>query len=85
MGRSDIYKVEFDSLYNGSLAVIEGTIQNSKNLPVEQIRLLVSRDSDNRQVGDYRPNPANGRYLLFLEAGENYTIKEVTPQSEEEP
>lgn len=85
VGRSDIYKVEFDSLYNGSLAVIEGTIRNSKNLPVEQIRLLVSRDSDNKQVGDYRPNPANGRYLLFLEAGENYTIKEVTPQSEEEP
>ncbi|WP_029510645.1 tetratricopeptide repeat protein [Marinilabilia salmonicolor] len=85
VGRSDIYKVEFDSLYNGSLAVIEGTIQNSKNLPVEQIRLLVSRDSDNRQVGDYRPNPATGRYLLFLESGENYTIKEVTPESEEQP
>lgn len=84
VGRSDIYKVEFDSLYNGSLAVIEGTIQNSKNLPVEQVRILVSRNSDNRQVGDYRPDTANGRYLLFLETDESYTIKEVTPHSEEE-
>lgn len=84
VGRSDIYKVEFDSLYSGSLAVIEGTIQNSRNLPVEQIRLLVSRDSDNKRVGDYRPNPATGRYLLFLESGESYTIKEVTPGSAEE-
>jgi hypothetical protein len=85
VGRSDIYKVEFDSLYSGSLAVIEGTIRNSGDVPVEQIRLLVSRDSDNKQVGDYRPNPANGRYLLFLEAGENYTIEEVTPESAEQP
>ncbi len=84
VGRSDIYKVEFDSLYSGSLAVIEGTIQNSKNLPVEQIRVLVSRNSDNQQVGDYRPNAATGRYLLFLESGESYTIKEVSPHSEEE-
>jgi hypothetical protein len=82
--RSDIYKVEFDSLYSGSLAVIEGTIQNSKNLPVEQIRILVSRNSDNQQVGDYRPSPSTGRYLLFLESDESYTIKEVSPQSEEE-
>jgi cell division protein FtsN len=84
VGRSDIYKVEFDSLYSGSLAVIEGTIQNSKNLPVEQIRILVSRNSDNQQVGDYRPSPSTGRYLLFLESDESYTIKEVSPQSEEE-
>jgi hypothetical protein len=84
VGRSDIYKVEFDSLYSGSLAVIEGTIKNSKNLPVEQIRILVSRNSDNKQVGDYRPSPATGRYLLFLESDESYTIKEVTPHSEEE-
>jgi hypothetical protein len=84
VGRSDIYKVEFDSLYNGSLAVIEGTIQNSKNLPAEHIRILVSRDSDNQKVGDYRPNPATGRYLLFLEAGESYTIKEMSPGNMEE-
>ncbi len=84
VGRSDIYKVEFDSLYHGSLAVIEGTIKNSKNLPVEQIRILVSRNSDDQKMGDYRPNPANGKYLLFLEAGESYTIREVTPESEEE-
>ncbi|WP_158275615.1 tetratricopeptide repeat protein [Marinilabilia rubra] len=84
VGRSDIYKVEFDSLYNGSLAVIEGTIQNSKNLPAEHIRILVSRDSDNKRVGDYRPNPETGRYLLFLEAGESYTIKEMSPEKEEE-
>ncbi|HKL31692.1 MAG TPA: hypothetical protein VJ919_04115, partial [Tangfeifania sp.] len=83
VGRSDIYKVDFDSTYNGSLAVIEGTIQNTKNLPPEHIRILVSRESDNELVGDYRPNPANGKYLLFLESGESYTIKEASPEAVE--
>lgn len=83
VGRSDIYKVDFDSTYNGSLAVIEGTIQNTKNLPPEHIRILVSRESDNELVGDYRPNPANGKYLLFLESGESYTIKEASPENVE--
>jgi hypothetical protein len=84
VGRSDIYKVEFDSLYNGSLAVIEGTIRNAKNLPVDNIRVLVSRKSDNKQVGDYRPNPATGKYLLFLETGDSYAIREVSPDTVEE-
>jgi tetratricopeptide (TPR) repeat protein len=81
VGRSDIYQVEFDSLFNGSLAVIEGTIKNSHNLPVEHIRILVSRESDHQQVGDYRPNLRNGKYLLILEAGESYTIREATPEA----
>jgi hypothetical protein len=84
VGRSDIYKVEFDSLYKGSLAVIQGTIRNAKNLPVDHIRILVSRESDNKQIGDYRPNPATGRYLLFLETGESYAIREVSPDTIEE-
>ncbi len=78
-GRSDLYEVEFDSTYEGSLAVIEGTIRNENNLPPEQIRILVARNSDNRQVGDFRPDPATGKYLLFLESGQSYTIKEATP------
>ncbi len=79
VGRSDLYEVEFDSAYEGSLAVIEGTIRNDNNLPPEQIRILVARHSDNRQVGDYRPDPSTGKYLLFLESGQSYTIKEATP------
>ncbi len=81
VGRSDLYRVEFDSLYNGSLAVIEGTIKNSLDLPAEHIRILVSRKSDDLQVGDYRPNPATGKYLLFLDSGESYTISEVSPEA----
>lgn len=80
-GRTDLYKVDFDSTFVGSLAVIEGTIKNEHNLPAEHIRILVSRQSDNQQVGDFRPNPATGKYLLFLETGENYIIKEATPDT----
>jgi hypothetical protein len=80
-GRSDIFKVEFDSLFNGTLAVIEGTIKNSKDLSDENIRILVSRESDNQQVGDYRPNPVTGKYLLFLETGHRYRIKKATPET----
>jgi hypothetical protein len=80
-GRSDIYLVEFDSTYSGSLAVIEGTISESDQASGEHIRILVSRESDNRLIGDYRPNPSTGKYLLFLDAGEKYLIKEVSPDS----
>ena len=80
-GRTDLYKVDFDSAFVGSLAVIEGTIKNEHNLPAEHIRILVSRQSDNQQVGDFRPNPATGKYLLFLETGENYIIKEAAPDT----
>lgn len=83
-GRSDLYRVEFDSTYSGSLAVIEGTIKNTSNLPTEQIRILVSRQSDNHQVGDFRPNTTTGKYLLFLESGQNYIIREATPENVEE-
>jgi Tol biopolymer transport system component len=82
--RSNIYKVNFETAYSGSLAVIEGTISNSRNLPPEHIRILVSRESDNRQVGDFRPNSSTGKYLLFLEAGQNYIIQEVSPDAFEE-
>ncbi len=78
-GRSDLYEVEFDSTYVGSLAVVEGTIRNEFNLPTEQIRILVARNSDNQQVGDYRPDPATGKYMLFLESGHSYTLREATP------
>lgn len=80
-GQPNIYQVSFSNEESGSLAVIEGTVKNQGNLPLSQLRILVWRESDNAQVGDYRPNPVSGKYLLILNTDERYRIQEATPET----
>src|SRR5690554_1315526 len=49
-GRSDIYNVNFENVPRGMLMVVEGAVSNPDNLPMDQIRILVWRESDNGQV-----------------------------------
>jgi hypothetical protein len=64
------------------LAVVEGKVEQAGNL--KTIRILVSRTDDNELVGDYRPDPVTGDYLMFLETGQRYAIKEVRQLTIEE-
>ncbi|WP_430815621.1 hypothetical protein [Carboxylicivirga sp. RSCT41] len=75
-GGSDIYKVEFDSAFEGELAVIEGQV-NPSDLNKGSVRIMVTRMTDKRLVGDYRPDEKSGRYTLFLETGHEYAIEEM--------
>jgi len=81
-GGSDIYKVEFDDAFKGELAVIEGEVQNKSLLSEGSVRIMVTRQSDNELVGDYRPDKESGKYLMFLEAGQEYEIKEKKGEEE---
>ena len=76
-GGADIYNVRFKEGFVGNLAVIEGVIKNDDNTPYEKIRILVTNLNNNRLVGDYRPDPKTGTYLMFLETGNLYEIKQV--------
>ena len=76
-GGADIYNVKFKDNFSGNLAVIEGVIKKDGDTPIEKIRILVTDLDNNRLVGDYRPDPRTGTYLMFLETGNLYEIKQV--------
>jgi len=76
LGGSDIYKVEFDDAFEGELAVIEGVVSDSSALGSGTIRIMVTRRTDKRLVGDYRPNEKDGKYIMFLKPGHEYDIEE---------
>ena len=75
-GGSDLYKVVFNESPGGKLAVIEGHISDSSAIGSPQVRILVTRRIDDHLVGDYRPNLTDGSYLLFLETGHEYEVRE---------
>ncbi|NPA36223.1 MAG: hypothetical protein GXO47_05180 [Chlorobi bacterium] len=76
-GGADIYNVKFKKNFSGKLSVIEGVIKNLDGSPVEKIRILVTDLDHDRLVGDYRPDPKTGSYLMFLETGNNYEVKQL--------
>ncbi len=76
-GGADIYHVKFNAEKAGNLSVIEGVVKYDDNTSSEKIRILVTNLKDNRLVGDYRPDPKTGTYIMFLETGNLYEIKQV--------
>ncbi len=76
-GGSDIYQVTFESDDNTELAVVEGQIDEIFGDNMKDVRLLVTRRKDKHLVGDYRPNPTNGKYMMFLEVGYEYEIEQT--------
>ncbi|MCU4157101.1 PD40 domain-containing protein [Carboxylicivirga sp. A043] len=82
-GGSDIYRVEFDSAFEGELAVIEGQV-DPNNLGKGTVRIMVTRMTDKRLIGDYRPDGKSGKYTMFLETGHEYTIEEMVGEEKVE-
>jgi len=81
-GGSDIYHVKFDESAETELAVVEGQINDDLGGNPREMRILVTRTKDNKLMGDYRPNPENGKYMLFLEVGFEYEITEKNKKEE---
>jgi len=75
-GGTDIYRVEFNESFEGELAVIEGQVTDQEALKKGSLRIMVTRRTDQRLVGDYRPNKKDGKYTMFLEAGHEYDIEQ---------
>ncbi len=82
-GGSDIYRVQFKSNSDTELAVVEGVVDSSLGSKFEKVRVLVTRTKDNKLVGDYRPNPGSGTYMMFLENGYEYEVKQTNTLHQE--
>lgn len=82
-GGSDIYRVKFENNSDTELAVVEGTVNPALSTHMEDMRILVTRRKDNRLVGDYRPNTRKGTFLLFLEIGYEYEVKQTDSNENE--
>lgn len=84
-GGSDIYRVQFksDSDSNTELAVVEGVVDSRLGSEFQKVRVLVTRTKDNKLVGDYRPNSGSGTYMMFLENGYEYEVKQTNTLNEE--
>ncbi len=82
-GGSDIYRVEFDAASDAELAVIEGEVDSILGKEYSRMRVLVTRTTDNQLVGDYRPGPGNGKYMMFLENGHEYQVKQLNIEDKE--
>ncbi len=84
-GGSDIYLVEYEQPFENKLAVIKGQLKNDEETAWDNVRILVNEQGDNKTLGEYRPHPETGKYLLILETGKSYNInfkgKGVTPKN----
>ncbi|TLX77547.1 hypothetical protein E9993_02595 [Labilibacter sediminis] len=83
-GGSDIYHVKFNADANTELAVVEGMVSDEFGDDFENMRILVTRRKDNKLVGDYRPNAESGTYMMFLEIGYEYEVKETNDKDSAE-
>jgi tetratricopeptide (TPR) repeat protein len=77
LGGSDLYHIKFKENFEGKLAVIEGQVEPDSEGSASNIRILVTEQKSQRLVGEYRPNPTTGTYMMFLETGNLYEIKKV--------
>ena len=74
-GGSDIYLIEYEEPEINRLAVIKGCVDATDEAPIENIQITVSRQGEPAPIGQYRPHPGTGKYVLILEADGNYTIE----------
>ena len=74
-GRSDLYEIKYKEPVVNRLAVINGVVHSTNNAPLENVRIYVTEKPGGEQVGIYRPNPVNGKYVLILEADKEYNIR----------
>lgn len=73
-GRTDIYYITFPEKEEKKLAVISGTVNYPKNIPLD-IKITVQDPLTNKIIGEYKPHPLTGRYILILKANNNYIVK----------
>jgi len=74
-GGSDIYLIEYEEAEINRLAVIKGCINGTEDAPIENVEITVTKKGEQTPVGQYKPHPGTGRYVLILEAEEEYNIE----------
>lgn len=74
-GGMDVYLVEYEEPVENRLAVMKGSIESEKDLPIETVRVLVTEKGTEDIVGQYRPHAGTGSYIMILEAEKTYQVK----------
>lgn len=73
-GGSDLYMIEYEEPEIDRLAVIKGKLNAGREYPWDEVVINVKEKGQDELVGEYRPNPVSGEYLLILEADKSYDI-----------
>ncbi|MCU4157229.1 PD40 domain-containing protein [Carboxylicivirga sp. A043] len=74
-GGSDIYLIEYQEPEINRLAVFKGCINSTNDAPIENVEITVTRQSDAEVIGNYKPHPGTGKYILILETDEKYNVE----------
>jgi hypothetical protein len=74
LGRSDIFLIEFPESDPRSLAVVSGFIFTTDGNPASNAFISVSKSETGEEMGIYRPNPNNGKFIFILPINLSYTM-----------
>ncbi len=73
-GGSDLYVIEYEEPEIDRLAVVKGRLNAGRDYPWDNIAIFVKEKGIDGIIGEYKPNPISGEYLMILEAEKNYEI-----------
>ena len=73
-GDQDIYVLHFPDVKEKNLTVYKGLVKDFEGDVPENLRIYVSDANSGETLGEYKPNSAEGNYLLVLAAGGDYFI-----------
>ncbi|MBN2742328.1 MAG: PD40 domain-containing protein [Marinilabiliaceae bacterium] len=73
-GGMDLYRIEYDDPIENRLAVYSGIINANENMPLENVKIIISDKKTGAVEGQYKPHPGTGKYVLILEAGKSYDM-----------
>lgn len=73
-GNADIFLIEYPSETEERQAVVSGFVYHGNNIPAGDAIITVENAANQEVLGYYKPNPANGKYLLVLSTGVRYNI-----------
>lgn len=73
-GGMDIYQVQYEEPEDNKLAVLKGVVNTATNSPLENVKITVQDNATGEKIGEYRPHPSTGVYVIILEADKTYSL-----------
>jgi len=74
LGRSDIWLIEYPETHEKALAVVGGFIFTADGLPSYESLITVTKKDSGEEMGEYRPHPETGKYIMILPTGVEFTM-----------
>ncbi|MBS2097917.1 PD40 domain-containing protein [Carboxylicivirga linearis] len=74
LGRSDIWLIEYPETHEKAMAVVGGFIFTEDGLPSYESLVTVTKKDTGEEMGEYRPHPQTGKYIMILPTGVEFTM-----------